>query len=358
MKHAKWAIFPVLLAGLLGWAAAASPETIVRVKVQSANLREAADIKSPVIMIVKSGTVFEVVDKSGRWYKVMLPQTGTRSSGYIHESVVEEVAPAAEPETAPPPAVENEMPAKKEAAPTQIKEEPKAPARIEPAKTSYKKIIARIQYQMGFLEESRALSLSRTVYFENAQYGLDYSANKGNSIDAAIGYRFARLFGVAMGVSSTSRGMDEKTAVSVPHPLWMNTLRSGEVVAPSLKATAVDLYLNLVCFLNIWRFGIDIYGGPCYMMTKADIVKDISYSEGSYPYAEVTFTPSTARVKNNVVGFNAGASLGFDLAANLAVFLDGRYVAGKAKYKSGTDFGDLSISLGGFKAGAGVKIMF
>jgi uncharacterized protein YgiM (DUF1202 family) len=91
MRYTKGIIFLVLLAGVFGLAAGASPKTIVRVKVQSANVREAADIKSSVIMIVKSGTVFEVVDKSGRWYKVTLPQTGTRSSGYIHESVVEEV---------------------------------------------------------------------------------------------------------------------------------------------------------------------------------------------------------------------------------------------------------------------------
>jgi hypothetical protein len=358
MRHTKWIISLVLLVGVLGLAAMASPTTVVRVKVQQANVREAADIKSSVIMIVKLGTVFEVVDKSGRWYKVTLPQPGTRSSGYIHESVVEEMVPAAEPEPEPTQAVEKEAPAQKEAAPPARKEEPKAAARSEQVKAPYKKIFVRLQYQMGFLEESRALSLTRTVYYENAQYGLDYSANKGNSIDAALGFRFARQFGVALGVSSTSRGMGEKTAVSIPHPLWMNSYRSGEVAASSLKATALDVYLNLVCFLDIWKFGIDIYGGPCYMLTKADVIEDISFNEGSYPYTEVTFTSSTARVKSNVIGFDVGASLGFELAANLAVFLDGRYVSGKGKYKSGTDIGDLSISLGGFKAGAGVKVMF
>jgi hypothetical protein len=309
-------------------------------------------------MTVKLGTLLEVADKTGSWYKVVLPKAETQAFGFIHQSIVEEMAPVIPPEQVTPPAEEKERPVQKEIPPPTIKTEPTQAAAIKPSKEPYKKIFMRLQYQMGFQQESLNLNMSRTVYHENAQYGLAYSANKGNSIDAAIGFRFARMFGVALGFSSTSRGMDEKTSVSIPHPLWMNSPRAGEVEASALNLNAIDLYFNLMCFLEIWKFGVDIYAGPCYMLTKADIITDISFSEGSYPYTQITFTPSTASVKSNVIGFDAGVSLGLVLGGNFAIFVDGRYVTGKGLYKSGTDIDDLSIALGGLKVGAGVKIMF
>ena len=360
MRYAKWVIAVLFLVGVLGLLAEATPKTTVRVKVQMANVRESPDIKSSILMTVKMGTIFEVADKMGSWYVVMLPKLGTgiRNTGYIHESVVEEMAPAVQPEQVTPPPAEKEMPVQKERIPPTTKIEPRQALSLEPSKEPYKKIFLRLQYQMGFQQESQSLNISRTVYYENAQYGLGYTANKGNSIDAAIGFRFARMIGVAVGFSSTSRGMTEKTSASIPHPLWMNSPRSGEIEAASLKINAIDLYFNLMCFLEVWKFGIDIYGGPCYMLTKADIITDISFAEGSYPYTQATVTASTASVKSNVIGFNAGASLGLKLAGNFALFLDGRYVMGKGSYKSGTDIGNLPISLGGLKAGAGIKIMF
>ena len=358
MRYAKWIISLLLIASLLCLVAEASPKIMVRVMVEMANVRESPSIKSPIIMTVKMGTLLEVADKTGPWYKVVLPKTETQAFGFIHQSVVEEMAPVIPPEQVTPPAEKKERPVQKEIPPPTIKTEPTQAVAIKPSKEPYKKIFMRLQYQMGFQQESQSLNTTRTVYYENAQYGLNYTANKGNSIDAAIGFRFTRMIGVALGFSSTSRGMAEKTSVSIPHPLWMNYLRSGEAEASSLNINAIDLYLNLVCFLEIWKFGLDLYAGPCYMLTKANIITDISFSEGSYPYTQVTFTALTASAKSNVIGFNAGASLGLKLAGNFAIFVDGRYVMGKGSYKSGTDIGNLPISLGGLKAGVGIKIMF
>jgi opacity protein-like surface antigen len=357
MRYAKWVIPVLFLAGLLALNAEALPKTTLRVKVQVANIRESADIKSPIIMTVKMGTVFEAVNKIGPWYEVTVPKPGTSSHGYIHESVVEEMAPAAQPEPVTPPA-KIEKPVQRETAPVTTKAEPRQPAPMAGSKEPYKKIFLRLAYQIGFQEESPGLSLNRTVYYEGAQYNLAHNARKGNSIDGAIGFRFSRTIGVALGFSSTSRDMPEKTSFSIPHPLWPNTPRTGEVQASSLRISATDLYLNLMFNLVAWKFGIDIYGGPCYMLTKADIISDIAFSEGNYPYAEVVVSTPAASVKSNVFGFNAGASLGFNLMDSLAIFVDGRYVTGKGKYKSGTDIPNLTLSLGGFKAGAGVKLMF
>lgn len=64
---------------------------IVRVIVTKANIRSAPDLKSAVISQAAMGTVLEVIEKSGQWYKVKLPPDpkGTIISGYIHESIVE-----------------------------------------------------------------------------------------------------------------------------------------------------------------------------------------------------------------------------------------------------------------------------
>jgi len=79
---------------LLAHASFAQRALSVRVIVPAAEIREGADGRSAVTMTAFSGAVFEVLDKVGDWYWVVLPADshGTRRAGWITAQSVEIVA--------------------------------------------------------------------------------------------------------------------------------------------------------------------------------------------------------------------------------------------------------------------------
>jgi hypothetical protein len=91
----------VLVMVFAGWLLA-KDETIVKVKVQTANVRSAPDAAAPVIAKVNAGTLLETSGRDGAWYEVTVNnQAGKEVTGYIHNSVVSEVSGEEEAEDEP-----------------------------------------------------------------------------------------------------------------------------------------------------------------------------------------------------------------------------------------------------------------
>jgi len=360
MKRTKIiALFAVVL--LLALQALAGVDALkVRVTATLANLREGPDIASPTLQQVRQGTVFDVIEKTGDWYRITFVLGGIQLQGYLHKTVVEEIAGDAPPAQKSAPAVQKPAPQ----TPVVQKPTPQTPSEqqirpVAPAVTGpFKKFFVSLDFLMGFSKESQSLPFSRTVYYETASYGLDYALNKSQSFGATLGFHFSPSLGIALAVGSTSRTIDETSTVTLPHPLWPESNRSGELKDTSQKLSELDIALNLFLSLRFGPLGLSLFGGPCYMMSKATLVSDLAFAEQGYPYLEVTLTQSTASLTSNVVGFNAGAEVGYYLGRSLELFVGGKFVGGTAKFKPETDVPELSIALGGLRAGAGLKLLF
>lgn len=83
----------LLLAGFSLWllsGACQGAETVLKVIVSAAKIREKPDIASPVVTTVAMSTLLASQGKEGRWFKVSLPPNGDGRvlSGFIHETVV------------------------------------------------------------------------------------------------------------------------------------------------------------------------------------------------------------------------------------------------------------------------------
>jgi len=72
----------------------AADHLFIRVVATVANVRQSASTTAPVILSAEKGRIFEVLEKSGEWYTVQL-ETGAK--GFLHASVVEEIAEAGAP---------------------------------------------------------------------------------------------------------------------------------------------------------------------------------------------------------------------------------------------------------------------
>lgn len=87
-------VLSLFMAGISLWLLSGvcqGAETVVKVIVLSAKIREKPDISSPVIANVVKSTLLASPEKEGRWFKVTLPPDGSGRvlSGFIHETVVE-----------------------------------------------------------------------------------------------------------------------------------------------------------------------------------------------------------------------------------------------------------------------------
>ena len=75
---------------VLGGALLAKEKTILKVKVQTANVRSEPDASARIIARVTIGTLLEVAGKDGAWYEVTVnDKSGEAVTGYIHNTVVE-----------------------------------------------------------------------------------------------------------------------------------------------------------------------------------------------------------------------------------------------------------------------------
>lgn len=97
---------------VLGGALLAKEKTILKVKVQAANVRSEPDASAPIIARVTIGTLLEVTGKDGAWYEVTVnDKSGEAVTGYIHNTVVEvSGADEEEAEVEPRAAVRREAP--------------------------------------------------------------------------------------------------------------------------------------------------------------------------------------------------------------------------------------------------------
>jgi hypothetical protein len=154
----------------------------------------------------------------------------------------------------------------------------------------------------------------------------------------------------------SSRNINSDFNVSIPHPFLFNSPRTAENTV-SHKLTENAAYLNFVLSIPFSKLSLDLYGGPAYFFTNAQLINQINVSD-TYPYQNVNISAATETTKKNVFGFNAGASLNFYFANSFGIFLNAQYFSGSAGFDLSSDIPGLKVSLGGLKAGAGLKILF
>jgi len=365
MRKMSYALFLILLFSSLIFALGeeSSPASIkLKVTASVANIRNGPSLNNKIIMQVKAGTVLNATEKQGNWYLVVLSKQGIEPAlrGYIHQSIV---AVIFESESIPEPskADPEEHPIEKISPPiSEKKPEPEPEPKLEPPQypknVHSNKMYIRASCSMGFLEETSSKTWQETIYHETASASVSYNIKKGNFFSAAFGYRVYGPISLELGVDITSRNIDGTYSASIPHPLLFGLLRDGEGIE-SYELSENSIFLNLVYSFRSGRFGLDFSAGPAYILSKAKIISGINYND-TYPYNSVTLSTNSTDVSKNVLGFNGGAHVLFYLTENFAIDLNGHYLSGKTDFETGTAVPGHKITLGGLRAGAGLKIQF
>jgi len=306
----------------------------VRIVATRAPIRQAAALTAPVVATADNGQVFDVIEKAGEWYLVQLP---SGAKGYLHQSVVEEVTEAVAPSVIPPAIILTSLVV---------------------FAGQEKGLFIRLNYYAGFSEQTKsAATWEENLYYENAAYTIDYRFKNGSSFDLSLGYNFSKTLGMEMGVDISSKNIGADYNVSIPHPILSNRPRTAQG-SSGYKLTENVAFINLLLRTpEISKIGFELFGGPAYFLANCEVIKEIQIND-PYPHNAITLGAVSEKIKKNVLGFNAGASMNFHLSKNIGLFVSSKYFSANADIKPSSNIPGINVSLGGFKAGGGLEIVF
>jgi len=268
----------VIFIGFLAVGLIAGPSVILKVKVQTANVRSEPDMSSGAVAQVKFGTLLESSNKVGDFYEVsIIDQDGRTIYGFIHASVVEVLGGEEEKVTKEEKKV--------------IEPEPKTeakPQRVEPAYAEFKKM------GLGLF-----VGASSTSEYGS---GLAFGANFYFSITKNIGIEIGGLR-----FQTTTKDNDDVAKLS-----------KG-------KLAVMPLQLSLMARFPVGaKFVPYIAGGGGYYLNTftldAAIVK--SWDDLGVDLEEAV---------ENAFGFHFGGGLDFFVSPNIAISANVKYCLAKTK---------------------------
>jgi outer membrane protein len=259
----------VIFIGFLAVGLIAGPSVILKVKVQTANVRTEPDMSSEAVAQVKLGTLLESSNKVGDFYEISITDKDGRTVyGFIHASVVEVLGGEEEKAKEPEPMVK--------------------PQRVEPAYAEFKKM------GLGLFVGASSTSEYGSGLAFGANFYLGITKNIGIEVG---GLRF----------QTTTKDNDDITKLS-----------KG-------KLTVMPLQLSLMARFPVGAKIVPYIaaGGGYYLNSftlDAAIVK--SWDDLGVDLEEAI---------DNAFGFHFGAGLDFFVNPNIAITAGVKYCLAKAK---------------------------
>lgn len=281
---------------------------VIRVKVQTANVRQKADINSPIVSRVSMGTTLEATKKVGNFYEISIKDNaGNFVTAYISADVVEEVSTGAQPVQPPVPA---------QAPPTQA-----APYASRAA--------------AGGIIVGAGAVLSNLTYDKDSQAILDQNniskkMRFGFQIGAGYEIPFSENFSIVPGIYYSTAG--SKLEGTVLGTAYKDTLSMSGIVIPiDLKLSfngpfiAVGPYLGFILSakdisspgettdvldeINKFHFGLSFGGGIELNMSSMTLVVKAAYQLGFTNLHKAENASDTGSMKHNAIIILAGIKL-------------------------------------------------
>jgi hypothetical protein len=193
---------------------------------------------------------------------------------------------------------------------------------------------------------------------ETATVDSRYKTSSGMAFQGALGYRFAKHFGVVFAAGRATRDVKAALEAKIPHPLFLERPRTVAADLPDLSYTELAFHLDLEWRIVTGPFEIAAFAGPTLARVDTDAVQSLTVVE-SYPYDEATYQSAvTTGVRSNSgFGFNAGASVAWLAVSHLDIGVEARYVRASVDLAP-TGGETFSLNAGGLQAAARLRVRF
>jgi len=288
------------LSVLSGFAMAAQDVTVIKVKVQVANVRSEPDIGAEIVKQVKLGTLLEAAGKVGRWFEVaIIDAKGESVTAFVHESVVDVVSgaprPAPVPETRSQTALEPMPPP-----PPRANVLPSAPA------SGFKFVGGMIGANVSYTEAAGAEDLD------------PYRKTKLGFV-AGVGYEMGGRLGFEVDLLYIQKGTRLSRVYTVAEDGYEGSMK----VDTNLDEFSLPL---LIRFRPVDNFGFTLTGGGEAALVVSSKAKWTSAVEGG----ETESGTEDLMEETNKLDYGLVFGAGYELAGPLRLSFEARYHLGLA----------------------------
>jgi len=285
----------LVLVAFVGFSAA--KVIVLKVKVQTANVRSEPDTSASVITQLKSGTLIEANSKVDSWYEIVVQdKSGDSVVGYIHTSVVEVVGgetPAPQPPQETRPAVRE--PERQVAKPT-----PGYARAPEPSGVKRLKIMAGLAFANQKLDSDSQDAID--------DYDMDKSSLMGPTV--GLGYEF---------------GLSNRLCLELGGYFAPGGMKlSGKVLGTEYNA---KLHGNAVGLGLLGKFKFATGGSTPYVMAGADVGYVLSMKSTVEAGGEKEEEDILDEVNKMYYGIDLGAGYERQIGG-LTLVIEGRYLLG------------------------------
>lgn len=197
---------------------------------------------------------------------------------------------------------------------------------------------------------------------ETASLEARHQASSGAALQGALGWRFARHFGLVLAGGRASRDVKASLQGRMPHPLYLEQPRTVEGEVSGLPYTELAFHLDLEWRTVAGPFELAAFAGPTLARVETDAVSSLNLNEtypGDYPYDRAAFaSANTAGVTSDMGwGLNVGASAAWLVVSHLDLGVEARYVRVGA-HLAPADVEGFDLDAGGIQLAACVRVRF
>lgn len=236
---------------------------------------------------------------------------------------------------------------------------------------------AQKRFERGWVDVNFGLALAgektpptvtatNTVFFERAQYDVDYRFPTGAAFDFGGGVMLSPYNGVGVSVSGTAHEDSATLSVNIPHPLFLNRHGFDESVTSGTLTRAegaIHIQGMSVLPLRDNRLRLRFFAGPSYFRMTMDAVSDIRYTQTFFLDGRnnIAITEyETIEIEETAWGFHAGGDVSMFFSRVVGVGGFGRFSRATITVDSQDVLRDepYELKVGGFQFGGGLRLKF
>jgi len=286
-------IVMLLLVAFVGFSAAKA--IVLKVKVQSANVRSEPDTSASVVAQLKSGTLIEAKSKVDSWYEIAVKdKSGDSIVGYIHSSVVDVVG-------AETPAPQEARPVQREPERQVARQAPRAARTAAPSEAKKLRVMA-------------GLALANQRLDGDSQDAIDdYDLDKGSLMGLALGVGY-EIFNLSDNLSIELGGY------FVPGGMKLSGEVEGEDYTVKMHGNAVGVGL-------VGKYRLSPGGATPYALAGIDLGYVLSMKSTSKQGEEEDEEDILDDVNKMYYGIDLG--IGYEMQlSGMTLVIEGRYLLG------------------------------
>jgi hypothetical protein len=244
------------------------------------------------------------------------------------------------------------------------------------AQASFERVWIDLSFGVAAPAEDAFSMDARSLYFEPADFGAQYSLPRGAGFDFGGGVLVTPMIGFGVSFTGTAHEHAANLSLRIPHPVSRNVFASDTAATDGVlerEEKRVNLQAMLVA-AQTDRFRLRVFGGPTYFRVEQDAITYIRFDQ-----VFVILPPANSIT---ITGFDSerieGTGWGLHAGADASVFFNRVVgVGGFARFSRGTvtlentlattvdprrtvpsNLEDVDVRVGGIQVGVGLRLKF